>query len=321
MPIATGEAAPISTGALLPPGADAVVAIEDCVVDGSRVTVGGSVRPLQFVRNKGSDLEAGEVLLHRGVTINAAAIALLAAQGRASVRVACRPRVAVLSMGRELKPPGSALAPGDLYDANGPALAAMCVEAGAEAVLVPIVADDEAALAAALIKLDADLIVTSGGASVGEHDHLRGAIERTGGEILLWRVAMKPGKPLVLARVGQRPLLGLPGNPVSAMVSFALFGRPLVRRCLGCEPADDSVRVAVVLDTPLSTKSDRRTFLRARVRADGATLRAELATRQGSAALVSLRGANALVEVPAGEHDYEAGASVFALMFDTLLSR
>ncbi len=319
--VSIGEAAPISTGAWLPPGADAVVPIEAVALDGDHVLLSATPRSGQFVRERASELVAGERLLRTGDELGAAGVALLAAQGRARVRVARKPRVAILSMGRELRPLGEALAAGQLYDANGPALAALCHEAGAVVTMLPLVGDDQSALAATLAAVNADLVLTSGGASVGKHDHLRGAIARARGDVLLWRVAMKPGKPMVLAKLGDRPLVGLPGNPVSAMVSFLLFVRPLLRRMLGAEPAFDAANVHATLVAPLTVAGDRRTFLRARISPVGAELRADLAARQGSAALISMQGANGLVEVPAGDHHYDSGAVLPAWLFAPLAVR
>ena len=295
--LALDEAAPISTGALLPSGADAVIPVEDSVVEGVSVLLPPTTRG-RFVRGPGSDLSRGEQLLARGAVLDAVAVALVAGQGLATVRVADRPRVAVFSLGEELRRPDEPLSPGALYDSNGPALAAACEDAGARVERQPLVPDQLGALTTALRDARADLIVTSGGASVGVHDHLRAAIVAAGGEVLLWRVAMKPGKPLVLGRIGRTPVVGLPGNPVSALVAFYLFVRPMIFSMLGRSDVE-LPRVRLPLAAALPPIGDRRELVRARIVKDARGVESLVPEpRQASSALLGLARADALIDCP-----------------------
>jgi molybdopterin molybdotransferase len=270
----------------------------------------------RFVRQIGDELRRGEPLLDEGVVLDAAAIAILASDGRRDVAVSRQPRVNVWSTGAELRVAGEPRAPGEIYDSNGPALAALCAEAGAAIAHRGMLGDDRGETTRALTDVrHAELVLVSGGVSVGEHDHVRPAIEAAGGDVLLWRVAMKPGKPLLLARIGATPVIGLPGNPVSAQVAFRLFVRPLLRAMLGASPADDLVRATVTLAAPLAISTDRPTYLRAHVRPDGDRWVATLSPRQGSAALTSLVSTNALVVVEPGEHTLPAAAKLPALLY------
>ena len=314
-----GEAAPIATGAIVPPGADTIAPIEWCAPDGQHVVVRGTGVPGRFVRAPGSDLAAGELLARAGERVDAALTALFAAEGHTTVAVSPRPSIAILSTGAELRAPGTPLPPGELYDANGPALAALVRKAGGIAKAAVVVGDELAATKAAIdAARGASMILVSGGVSVGEHDHVRPAILALGGEILLWRIAMKPGKPLVLARLGATPIVGLPGNPVSAQVGFMLFVRPMIRKLLGAAPVVDSPLVEVSLLAPLSLSTDRPTYLRARVHAREGKLVAAIIDRQRSAAIISLAQANALVRIEPGEHELPAGAIVRAILVDAL---
>jgi molybdopterin molybdotransferase len=281
-----------------------------------------ATEPGRFVRAPGSDLRAGEPLLQPGRILDGASIALLAGEGRGEVLVARPPRVAILATGAELRPAattGAALPAGILYDSNGPALQALVRATGGAIEHSAIVPDERAATVAALaIARACDLVLISGGVSVGEHDHVRAAVEQAGGEVLLWRVAMKPGKPLMLARIGDTPVVGLPGNPVSAQVGFWLFVRAMIRALLGAAPADDLPRVEVALAAPISLSTDRATYLRARVEARGSTLVATVAPRQASSALTSLHQANALVRFEPGKHALAAGALRPAILYARL---
>jgi molybdopterin molybdotransferase len=317
-PLAFGEAAGISTGALLPPGADAVVPLEEAARVGDEIISRMAVEAGEFVRAVGSELRRGELVVARGRTLDPPALALIAGQGIGSVRVARRPEVAILSTGAELRPIGAELAAGEIHDANGPALAALVRQCGGVVRAVSVVGDSREALQAALASCTADLILLSGGVSVGAHDHVRAAVEAQGGEVVLWRVAMKPGKPLLLARLGATPVVGLPGNPVSAQVGFLLFVRPMLRRMLGAEPTFDLPAVAVLLDAPLALKTDRPTYLRAHAYADGVTLKASVAAHQGSSQAMSMRDANALVRVEPGEHRFASGTTLPALLIGAL---
>ncbi|HEY7955346.1 MAG TPA: molybdopterin-binding protein, partial [Polyangia bacterium] len=201
-------------------------------------------------------------------------------------------------------------------------LAALVKRAGGVPRVLPIVRDDRALLRAAIEEARAaDLIVSTGGVSVGAHDHVKEVLAELGAELDLWRVAMKPGKPVAIARLDEVPYFGLPGNPVSAVVAFLLFVRPALRTALGCAQPFDLPRARAILDGPLTIKGERRSYLRAHLRFDAAgELRARLMPHQGSHLVTSLLGANGLVIVEPGAHALSAGASVSAHVIGPLLS-
>lgn len=317
--LTAGEAYRIMTGAPIPPGADAVVMQEQCERAGDVVTLRRGVKLRDHIRDRGEDVRAGDVVLRRGVTLRAAQLGTLASARRAQVAVSCRPVVAILSTGDELRDVGQALDPGAIADTNSYALAALVRESGGEPRVLPIVRDDRAALAAAIRDARrADLIVSTGGVSVGEHDHVKAVLDELGATLTAWRVDMKPGKPVALAVLDGTPYYGLPGNPVSSMVAFTLFVRPAIRAALGCARPLDLERATVRLDAPLSVRGERRQYLRARLRFVDGRLVATPMPRQGSGVLSSMLGANGLVVVDAGTHQFDAGADATALVIGPL---
>ncbi len=315
--LAAGEAYRIMTGAPLPPGADAVIMQEQTERAGDVVTLRRAVKPRDNVRDRGEDVRAGQVVLRPGVELRAAELGTLASSRRARVAVARRPVVAILSTGDELRDVDQPLDPGAIAETNSYALAALVRECGGEPRVLPLVRDGLDAIATAIGEARrADLIVSTGGVSVGEHDHVKAALASLGAELTAWRVDMKPGKPVALAVLDGdgTPYYGLPGNPVSSMVGFTLFVRPAIRAALGCAVPIDLPRATVRLDTPLTTRSERRQFLRARVRFVDGRLVATPMARQGSGVLTSMLGANALLVVDAGAHQLDAGADAVALV-------
>ncbi len=321
--VAAGQIAPVGldagrcyrimTGATIPLGADAVVMVEHTEIAGDRVRVLKAARSGDHIRLRGSDVARGQAVLEPGTTIGPAEIGLLAALKCASVQVTRRPQVAILSTGDELCAIDEPLRPGKISDSNSYALAALVEQAGGQPQLFPIVRDRPEAVRAAMQQaMRADLIVSSGGVSVGEHDYVKQVLEQLG-KIHLWKVAMKPGKPLVLASLGDTPYFGLPGNPASSMVSFFLFVRPAIRRALGCKQPFDLLNVQAILDQPLKLQNARRHYLRAELQwRDGVPYARPLAN-QGSGALSSMLGANALLVLEPGIHDLPAGAAVKAV--------
>jgi molybdopterin molybdotransferase len=241
-------------------------------------------------------------------------VGVLGSLGVSEVAVRARPRVAIVSSGDELSDPGATLAPGHIHDANAPALAAAIIEAGGAPVAVPRVGDDPAAVEGALRDAiaAADLVLTSGGVSVGRHDHIRDAIGRLG-ELDFWRIAVQPGKPLAVGRAGDRIVIGLPGNPVSALVMTELVVRPLLRAILGLS-GDGRLHVAATLDTDLRKDPDRLAFLRVRVHRTEDGWAATPAGGQLSSQLRALADANGLLAVPLGEPTGRAGQT-----YDTIL--
>lgn len=296
--LAPGTAARIFTGAQIPPGADAVVMQELCAaLDGNRVRIDTEPRPGQAIRRRGEDVAQGALVLAAGHKLDPAALGMAASVGAARLTVARRPRVALFSTGDELVMPGEPLKPGAIYNSNRFALRGLLQSLGCEVIDLGIVPDKLDATRAALREAAsrADLIVTSGGVSVGEEDHLRPAVQAEG-RLDLWQLAIKPGKPLAYGRVGNTHFIGLPGNPVSSLVTFALLVRPVILRLQGAarlEPRRFKLRAAFAWN-----KADkRREFLRARMTGDGAL---ELFANQGSGVLTSAVWGDGLVDNPPG---------------------
>lgn len=301
-----GAAIRISTGAPLPPGADTVVPLERASETDGAIEVTETIPAGSDVRAAGHDTRAGEaVQLPNPLT--SAGIGVLASLGVAEVAVRARPRVAILSSGDELVAPGKALEPGQIYDANAPSLAAAVTDAGGEPILRGHVGDDPDEVAQALTEsaAEADVVLTSGGVSVGRHDHIRGAIERLG-RLDFWRIAMQPGKPLAVGVVNGRPVFGVPGNPVSALVVTELLVRPLIRAALGLA-GDGRLHVRALLDEDLRKDPERAAYLRVRVRQTDAGWAARPAGGQLSSQLRALAAANGLLVIPAGEPAGRAG--------------
>ncbi len=300
-PLGAGEAARIFTGAALPEGADAVVMQEHCEVDGDGVWVPGPVAPGQHVRPRGNDIAAGAEVLAAGTRLRPQEMGLAASVGLARLPVTRRLRVAVFSSGDELMAPGEPLAPGCIYNSNRYTLRGLLAALPCETLDLGVVEDTLEATRGALRRAAeaADLIVTSGGVSVGEEDHLKDAVVSVG-RLELWQVAVKPGKPLAYGRVGDADFLGLPGNPVSTLVTFCLFVRPFILRRAGATdvlPRPVPVRAGFEWPRP----RDRREYVRARLErsADGGGV-ATLFPKQGSDVLSSAVWAQGLVEIPEG---------------------
>jgi molybdopterin molybdotransferase len=293
----SGEAMRIFTGAPLPDGADAVVPQEDVTGDDERVTIPARVEAGAFVRPAGEDVRAGDVVVEAGQTISAAEVGLLAALGDARVRVYRRPRVAVLSTGNELAELGTEPEPGQIPNTNTYSLMAQAVEAGAEPVSLGVVPDRlEAIVERIRWAASADVVVSSAGVSVGELDLVREALVQCGAELHLWKVAMRPGKPITFGSLEDRPVFGLPGNPVSAMVTFELFVRPALRKMGGWSAVDRPRIWARVLE-PIRNPGSRRGYLRVTLARDGREYGARLTGDQGSGILRSMVRADGLAVV------------------------
>ena len=328
-PVGAGEAARIMTGAPMPPGADAVVMVErtQAAADGSTVAVNAEVSVGNHVRPPGDDIEPGDLVLASGTLLTAAHLGVLATVGVANVAVIPRPRVGVISTGDELIDDGSALAPGQIRDSNRLTLRALLHSSGFETVDLGLVRDDEHAIEAALLDgaERCDAIVTSGGVSMGDFDFIKVVLDRIG-DMRWMQIAIKPAKPLAFGTLTRRsdaravPVFGLPGNPVSSMVSFELFCRPGLRQMSGIE-ADSLDRPAVmaVADEPLHRRSDGKThFARVWCHYDieTATYRVRSSGAQGSHHMASMAAANALAVLPDGP-TIEAGAAVRVLLLAT----
>jgi molybdopterin molybdotransferase len=313
--VGPGQAARIMTGAPMPEGADAVVMQEEATREGDAVSFSRAPTVGQHIRRRGTDVAAGEALLAPGEEITPAHVAALAAQGRSFLAVYRRPAVAIVSTGSELAEIDEAPGPGAIVNSNAYALAALCAEAGAAPTILGIARDDRAETEALLRRaLFADAILTSGGVSVGEFDYVKEALSALGYEPRFWKIAMKPGKPVVYGRLSGRPVLGLPGNPASCQVSFELFARPMLRAMAG-DPAPLRPRLPARLAAAIAG-GDRRTFVRAKLsRGEGGELHAAPLRKQGSGELRSMLGANALLDIPAGAR-LAAGEAVSAVVYD-----
>lgn len=305
----SGCAAVISTGAVVPEDADAVVPVERVVQFANSVEISQAVQPRAHIRPRGGDVAAGEVVVPAGATFTPARLAAAAAAGVAVVSCRRRPRVCVLATGSELVAPGEELRPGQIYEANGLMLGAALAAAGAEVVVEPSVADDEAILREAVERgLACDVLVTSGGVSVGEHDLVRAIGRELGVEEVFWRVSIKPGKPVSFGVRGETLVFGLPGNPVSALVGCELFVKPALRALQGL--AEKLPRLeAGRLGVGLRRNSERDEFVRARVLPDGDGVVLEPIVGQESHMIVRSSSADALVHVPRGNGELAAGSS------------
>lgn len=294
-----GEAIGISTGAVIPLGADSVVRVEDTSSGGGRVEVAAEVAPGNALRHAGDDIEAGSVVLREGARLGAAELGVLASVGVAQVPCASRPRLAVLTTGDELLEPGDPQRPGGVRNSNAYTIPALAMSAGAEVVGVEAVRDEPEATRAAIERLlGTEFAVICGGVSVGQHDHVKGALSSLGVHEVFWRVALKPGKPTWFGIAPSGTLVfGLPGNPVSAMVTFLLFVRPAIAAMTGAPVA--AQRLRAVLDQELPKPPGRAHAVRCRLelREDG--WHARPTGDQDSHVLTSMLGADALAIVPA----------------------
>lgn len=325
-----GTVARIFTGAPLPPGADAIVMQEDCtVLDDGRVRFDAVPQPGQFVRRAGQDIALGSTALQAGLRLTPAALGLAASLGLAQLPVARRPRVALFSTGDELALPGSIapqdLPPGHIFNSNRYVLASLLQRWGCEVVDGGILPDDRAATHAALAQAaqDCDLLVTSAGVSVGEEDHVRPVVEQLGA-LSLWKIAMKPGKPFAFGHVrrssegktaGQAHFIGLPGNPVSSLITALVLLRPFVLALQGASVVQPPAHW-LTADFEITQRDSRREFLRARRNAAG---QLELFANQNSGVLTSTVWAEGLVDNPA-QTLIARGSSVRFLPFSELLT-
>jgi len=315
-PLPAGNAAGIATGGTVPEGADAVVPVELVDDRGALVEVPEAAASGQHVRPRGGDVHAGDVALEPGSRIGAVQIGALAAAGIASVGCSVRPRVALLATGSELRSPGEPLGPGEIYESNRRMIAAALAGSGAEVDTLPVVADDLEAHRSALEgALDADVVVTSGGVSMGPHDLVRRVAAALGVEEVFWGVAIKPGKPLAFGVRGKTLVFGLPGNPVSSLVGALVFVRTALLALQGyAEPAPPYA--AGRLATGRRRNPHRDEFVRARRLHSGDGTLLEAVSGQESHMIVRAATADALIHVPRGDGELAAGASVRYLALD-----
>ena len=310
-PLAAGEAMGIATGGLVPDGADSVVPIEATVVHGDNIVeVADGVEAGAHVRPRGKDIEVGGIVAEAGTRLGATQLGALAAAGVGEVVVARRPRVAVLTTGTELRSPGEPLGPGEIYEANGLVLGAQLASAGAEVERLAPVEDTEEAHRDAIGRgLEADVLVSSGGVSVGPHDLVRRVEAELGVEEVFWRVAVKPGKPTAFGVRDGTLVFGLPGNPVSSLVTFELFVRPAIEALQGAADPGPHFRRGV-LGTAARRGPDRDELARATARNAPEGVVLDLLRGQESHMIARAARATALVLIPAGEGSLEPGTAV-----------
>lgn len=317
-PLAAATAMRISTGAALPDGAQGVIAVENVLAtEDGHVTLGVDITPGANVRPAGDDLRARTPVLGRGTRLGPAALGLAVSAGRARLHCARLPRMAVITTGDELVDPGSPLSPGQIHDSNAVVLAALGRDAGARVQLMGRTCDDPAATAAILARSAdaADVVIVCGGVSVGPHDHVKAALRELGFTERFWRVALKPGKPVWFGDRASTLAFGLPGNPVSAMVTFLLFVVPALAARQGADP-DSSQRNALI-SQPVAREPGRDQAVRVRLDQEGATLLATPNGPQGSHQMRSMLGAQALALVPAGAGELAAGDPVTVTLIDS----
>jgi molybdopterin molybdotransferase len=308
-----GEAMGIATGGVVPEGADAVIPFEYVVEHDNFVEISDRLDEGAGIRPRGGDIRAGAPVVEAGIRLGPARLGALAAAGVASVVCAVRPRASVLTTGTELRSPGEPLGPGQVYEANGLILAAQLTSAGALPERLAAVADDEDAHREAIVcGLDADLLVTSGGVSVGPHDLVRRIEGELGVEEIFWRVAVKPGKPVAFGVSGSTLVFGLPGNPVSSLVAFELFVRPAVLALQGLSdplPRFQPGRLAAALKRNRARDELVRACVRTAAAGDG-FVELEPLSGQESHMIARASAADALVLVPRGKGELDAGSPV-----------
>lgn len=311
--VAPGGALRIFTGAPLPGGADAVIMQEDVLREGDAITAQCDAEAGEFIRRQGSDLGEGQKILGRGESLTPATLGLLASQGLANIAVGAKPRMAIISTGDELAAPGSTPRAGQIFESNSVMLHALALNAGAEVALVEHAPDELGRLKEIFQRgLESDVLLVSGGVSVGDHDLVKPALHALGAAIDLWRVAIKPGKPFLFGRAGACHIFGLPGNPVSAFVTFLKFVRPALRKMAGAAPEHFGLReIPARLASAVSNPGDRPHYFRGILRAGIFTL----SGRQESHALFGLSRANALLRLAEGAH-LKKNAPVTVEMWD-----
>jgi molybdopterin molybdotransferase len=318
-PVGPGETVRVFTGSLIPEGADAVLLQEDAIRDDDKVRVQEQVIEGRHIRRRGQDFVAGDIVIPAGRRLTARDIGLAAAANYPWIEVHRRPRVAVLGTGDEIALPGEPIPAGGIVSSNAHALAAVLRAAGAEPYVLPIVADNRSAIAAVADAIThTEMLVTTGGASVGEHDLVVESLSQRGLQVEFWKIAMRPGKPLMYGRLGDVPVLGLPGNPVSALVCAILFLVPAIARLAGqaCEPP---AITTAVLAAPVGANDHRADHLRAtlRLEPDGQAVVTPFPV-QDSAMLRRLALADALILRPPHARALPEGATVPVIRLDTL---
>jgi molybdopterin molybdotransferase len=310
--IGPGEAARIFTGGVIPDGADAVVIQEDTIADGNSITITEAAAAGRNVRVAGVDFREGDVLLSAGTRLSDRDLSLAASMNYPELPVRKRPKLALLATGDELVMPGTTPGPGQIVYSNGYALRALARAEGADTIDLGVAADTIEATTAGIRRArqsGADILVTTGGASVGDHDLVKTSLEAEGVTMAFWKIAMRPGKPMMHGRLGAMRVVGVPGNPVSSYVCAMLFVVPLIRALSGCK-STHHVRETALLGRDIAANDQREDYLRARLeeRADGSLI-ATPVTKQDSSLLANLAAAQALVVRPPFAPAAKAGSA------------
>ena len=306
----SGEAIRIMTGAPIPKGADAVVAVEDTVRDGGSVKVFHAAKSGEYVRRAGEDIKAGEIFVTKGKIISPAEILAISGQGSEEVSVVRRPKVAIIATGDELAYVGQELTNGHIYNSSSPMLSALVHSAGAVPFDMGIVPDDAKLIAEKLCDaIGLDMILMTGGVSVGDYDMNRRVLTNMGMREMFWRVAIKPGKPLLFGTLEGKPVFGLPGNPVSTMTAFHLFVYPAIRNMMGVS-GHDTRRISAKLTTDVERDREREQFLLADLKFESASALVTASGPQSSAHFKPALSANCLARIPSGEGTHTSGTIV-----------
>ena len=314
-PVLPGEAVRIMTGAPVPPGCDTVVPFEDVTEEGDWIRLSSAVRRGAHVRMRGEDIRHGDVVIPAGTLLRPQEIGMLSAMGTTSLAVNRRARVAILATGDELLEPGSTPAPGKIINSNSYSLAAQVLDAGGDPVLLGIAPDTlDATCEKIRAGLNADMVVITGGVSVGDRDFVKAAIEALGGSVTFWKVNMKPGKPLAFAQLQGKPVFALPGNPVAAMVSFELFVRPSLLKAMGHRRVFRP-EVRAVLQEAAVNKGKRPHLVRGIVSLEDNRYQVSTTGNQSSGRLSSLIQGNGLIKLPP-EADLVPGDLVEVILLD-----
>jgi len=314
-PVKAGEAIRIMTGAPIPPGCDTVVPMEDVEQDGQWIRFPSSVRAGSHVRLKGEDIRTGHVVIPAGSLLRPQEIGMLSAMGTTALAVYRRARVAVLATGDELLEPGATPSPGKIINSNSYSLAAQVLDVGGDPVLLGIAPDTlDSTCEKIKAGLNADMLVITGGVSIGDRDFVKEAIEALGGSVTFWKVNMKPGKPLAFARLQGKPVFALAGNPVGAMVAFELFVRPSILKSMGHRRLFRPM-VKALLNEPASNQGERPHLVRGLVSLRDDRYRVSTTGNQSSGRLSSMIQGNGLIRL-APETSYAAGEEVEVLLLD-----
>jgi molybdopterin molybdotransferase len=317
--IAAGQSARIMTGAPIPEGADSVLKMEDTEKDGNKVKIKAEAQCGQDIRQAGEDVREGELVMPRGTIVRPAGIGMLASLGRSFVSVYQRPLIAVLATGNELVDIDESPSPWKIINSNSYSIASQALDCGALVMQMGIAKDKREDLIAKFqAAMRADVIISSGGVSVGDYDLVKDIMQEVGSRMQFWQVAMRPGKPLAYGKIGNVPIFGLPGNPVSSMISFEQFIRPAILKMIGHQKIFRKT-VRAILQDDIEKRMDFTHFIRALVKAGGDGYTVSTTGEQGSGILKSMVRANGLIVLPENVEKVKSGAEVKVQLLDNSL--